>query len=117
MRIRGTGSGEAAEHFELALQEAAGLGSEDDSCGSSLSSHRAWLLLPGTQGCGDEADDAYAKRAQRGSRKAWWCGSSNEDQRGDGLDQTNWAYVKGLTGHVTEDARAWSKVPSPSGKG
>jgi len=92
--------GEAEEHFEHALREAERLGPEEQQR-LTAKAHKELGFYYRNMGMWQQADDAYAK-ARNAISESLVVRSSDEDREEMASIQTNWAYVKGLTGHYYE---------------
>jgi tetratricopeptide (TPR) repeat protein len=95
MRIVGR-VGEAREHFERALQQAESLQTED-RLRLTAKAHKERGFYFRNRGMWQEADDAYEK-ARDAISESLLVRSSDEDREEMASIQSNWAYVKGLTG-------------------
>jgi tetratricopeptide (TPR) repeat protein len=88
------------EHFERALAEAASLPTED-RLRLIAKAHKELGFYYRNAGMWQEADESY-EQARDAISDSLLARSSSEDRAEMASIQTNWAYVKGLTGHYHE---------------
>jgi tetratricopeptide (TPR) repeat protein len=92
--------GEGEEHFRSALLDAAGLDAEDRQR-LIAKAHKELGFYYRNMGKWQEADDSY-ERARDAISESMLTRNTNEDREEMASIQTNWAYLKGLSGSYVE---------------